>query len=322
MCGIAGQARADGGPVDPETIVAMCRAQRHRGPDARGVHLGPGVGLGVQRLRVIDLETGDQPVYDESRDVAVVLNGEIYNFAALRRELSRAGHRFAGRGDTEVIPHLYERHGPACVRRLDGMFAFALWDRRRRRLLLARDRVGKKPLFYSLRDGVISFASELRALLRDPGVERRLDPAAIDAYLALGYVPAPLAAYAGVRKLPPAHLLVFERGALRRERYWRLDYAAKRPVGDRGELHEEIRSRLRAGVARRLVADVPVGAFLSGGIDSAAVVAAMAEQSPRPVRTFSIGFAGVPDDELPRARLVARRFGRWTRMAAVSTLSS
>ena len=309
MCGIAGQARADGGPVDPATIVAMCRAQRHRGPDSRGIHIGPGAGLGIQRLRVIDLETGDQPVYNEDRDVAVVLNGEIYNFAELRRRLRAAGHRLASRGDSEVIAHLYEQHGLDCLRHLHGMFAFALWDQRRRRLLLARDRVGKKPLFYSLRGGVLSFASELRALLQDPGVERRIDPAAIDAYLAFGYVPAPLSAYAGVRKLPPAHLLVFERGALRRERYWRLDYAAKRPVGDLGELHEEIRARLRASVARRLVADVPVGAFLSGGIDSSAVVATMAECSPHPVRTFSIGFAGVADDELPRARLVARRFG-------------
>ncbi|HMB52747.1 MAG TPA: asparagine synthase (glutamine-hydrolyzing), partial [Thermoanaerobaculia bacterium] len=308
-CGIAGQARADGAPVSDELVARMCAAQEHRGPDSRGLHVEGGVGLGIQRLRVIDLETGDQPVTNEDGSVTVVLNGEIYNYAELREELLRDGHRLSTKGDTETIAHLYEEYGAECVKRLQGMFCFALWDSRRQRLLIARDRVGKKPLFYSFRDGVLSFASELRALLADPAVPREVDPAAIDAYLAYGYVPAPISAFRGVYKLPPAHTLVFERGALRTERYWRLEYGEKLDVADPDELHERIRAALRAAVGRRLVADVPVGAFLSGGIDSSAVVAAMAEQSTEPVRTFSIGFADEATNELPRARLVAERFG-------------
>ncbi|HKI66584.1 MAG TPA: asparagine synthase (glutamine-hydrolyzing) [Solirubrobacterales bacterium] len=308
MCGIAGQARPGGAMVAAQTIAAMCAAQEHRGPDQRGLHLDGGVGLGIQRLRIIDLATGDQPVGNEDGTVTVVLNGEIYNYAELRRELAGRGHRLATQSDTEVIAHLYEELGVECLTRLHGMFAFALWDSRRRRLLLARDRIGKKPLFYSLRGGVLSFASELPALLQDPEVPREVDPQSIDAYLTYGYVPAPRSIFRDVAKLPPAHRLVYEDGATTIERYWRLDYAAKRRFADERELHEEIRASLRAAVARRMVADVPVGAFLSGGIDSSAVVAAMAEQSSRPVRTFSIGFADERFDELPRARLVAERF--------------
>jgi asparagine synthase (glutamine-hydrolysing) len=307
MCGIAGQVRAGGGPVAEDLIARMCAAQEHRGPDSRGTHVSAGIGLGIRRLRVIDLATGDQPVYNEDGSVVVVLNGEIYNYGELRRQLRKAGHKLTTKGDTEVIAHLYEEHGVECVSRLQGMFCFALWDARRRRLLLARDRVGKKPLFYSLRDGALSFASELGALTADPDVPREVDCEAVDAYLAYGYVPGPMSIYRGVRKLPPAHRLVYQEGAVTSERYWRLDYSAKRPVGDVAELHQEIRACLRAAVARRMVADVPLGAFLSGGVDSAAVVAAMAEQSSEPVKTFSIGFAGEAD-ELPRARLIAERF--------------
>jgi asparagine synthase (glutamine-hydrolysing) len=308
MCGIAGQARADGAPVEGELVARMCAAQEHRGPDSRGLHVSGAVGLGIQRLRIIDLDTGDQPIYNEDGLVAVVLNGEIYNYAELREELLRGGHRLTTKGDTEVIAHLYEELGAGCVSKLHGMFAFALWDDRRKRLFVARDRVGKKPLFYSLRGGVLSFASELRALTQDPGVPREIDPEALDAYLAYGYIPAPLSIFRGVRKLPPAHQLVFENGALTLERYWQLDYSRKRSFADPGELDEQIRAELRKAVGRRMVADVPVGAFLSGGIDSSAVVAAMAEQSSEPVKTFSIGFADASVDELPRARLVAERF--------------
>ena len=309
MCGIAGQVRADGVPVERETIARMCAAQEHRGPDARGLHVAGPVGLGIQRLRIIDLDGGDQPIYNEDGSVAVVLNGEIYNYAELREQLLRAGHTLRTEGDTEVIAHLYEEHGLfGCLSRLKGMFCFALWDDCNRRLLLARDRIGKKPLFYSFRGGALSFASEMQALLQDPAVPRDIDLAAIDAYLAYGYVPAPMSAYQAVRKLPPAHMLVYQEGAITLERYWRLDYSAKRRVDDVGELEEEIRASLRAAVGRRLVGDVPVGAFLSGGIDSSAVVAAMAEQSREPVKTFSIGFADEVVDELPRARMIAERF--------------
>jgi asparagine synthase (glutamine-hydrolysing) len=308
MCGIAGQGRTDGRAVERSRIDAMCAAQEHRGPDSRGIFVSENVGLGIQRLRVIDLDTGDQPIYSEDGSVAVVLNGEIYNFEELRRRLRRNGHRLATKGDTEVIAHLYEEHGTDCVSHLDGMFAFALWDSRRRRLFIARDRVGKKPLFYSFRDGVLSFASELRALLQDDEIPQEVDAAALDAFLAFGYIPAPLSIYSAVRKLPPAHFLVFEGGRLTIERYWRLDYGRKRRFEHPDEIDEEILSSLRSAVERRMTADVPVGAFLSGGIDSSAVVAAMAERSPEPVKTFSIGFADEAFNELPRARVVAERF--------------
>jgi asparagine synthase (glutamine-hydrolysing) len=308
VCGIAGIARAAGAPVERETVERMCAAQEHRGPDARGVHVDAGIGLGIQRLRVIDLFTGDQPVHNEDRTVTVVLNGEIYNFRELRRRLRASGHTFATEGDTETIVHLYEELGPGCVRELHGMFAFALWDDRRRQLLLARDRVGKKPLFYCERPGALSFASELRALLQDPEVPREIDHRAIDAYLAYRCVPAPMSAFAAVRKLPPASTLLYRDGASAVERYWRLDYARKCPPQPAAEVQEQLRGAIRTAVRRRMVADVPMGAFLSGGVDSSAVVAAMAETSPEPVKTFSIGFEDERCNELPRARLVAQRF--------------
>jgi asparagine synthase (glutamine-hydrolysing) len=309
MCGIAGQARFDGGSVQATLVERMCEAIIHRGPDSRGLHIDGGVGLGIQRLRVIDLDTGDQPIFNEDGSIVVVLNGEIYNFVALRERLRAAGHHFATKADTEVIVHLYEELGPRCVDQLHGMFAFALWDSRRQRLLLGRDRVGKKPLYYSHRDGVLSFASELAALLADPAIPRDVDHEALDAYLAYRWVPSPRTAFSGVRKLEPGSVLTFDGGEPRTERYWHLDFANKRTIGDPRELGEEIREQLRAAVGLRMVSDVPLGAFLSGGVDSAAVVAAMAEQSAAPVKTFSIGFANDEYNELPAARLVAEQFG-------------
>jgi asparagine synthase (glutamine-hydrolysing) len=309
MCGIVGQARVDGRPADEAVLSRMCAALEHRGPDSRGVHAAPGVGLGIQRLRVIDLVTGDQPVFNEDRSVGVVLNGEIYNFRELRERLRRAGHSFVTDGDTEVIAHLYEDEGPDLVHRLHGMFAFAVWDARRRLLLLARDRVGKKPLYYSARDGTLTFASELAALLEHPAVPRDVDHQALDAFLAYRWVPSPMTAFCGVHKLPPGSRLVFADGRAVVDRYWRLDFSRKRRVHDAAEVHEELRRHIRAATARRMIADVPLGAFLSGGVDSAAVVAAMAEASPQPVKTFSIGFTDDRYDELPQARLVAERFG-------------
>jgi len=308
MCGIAGKVSTSGA-VGAALIEAMGDAQAHRGPDAGGSHLGDGVGLGIRRLRVIDLETGDQPIYNEDRSVVVVMNGEIYNFAALREELRGRGHAFATAGDTEVVVHLYEELGPACVERLAGMFAFALWDERRARLLIARDRVGKKPLHYAhAADGSLSFASELGALMEDASIPREVDPSSLDAYLGFGYIGAPDSIWAAVRKLPPGHVLTWEGGRCALERYWRLDYSAKTDAS-RGEIEAAIRDRVGTAVGRRMIADVPLGAFLSGGIDSSIVVREMAARSSGPVRTFSIGFEHAGYDELPAARLVAERFG-------------
>jgi asparagine synthase (glutamine-hydrolysing) len=309
VCGIIGQVRRDGRAVSRATLEAMCAALEHRGPDSRGLHVEGQVGLGIQRLRVIDLETGDQPIYNEDGSVVVVLNGEIYNFRELRHDLLRRGHRFSTEGDTEVIVHLYEEMGPRCVESLHGMFGLAVWDQGERRLLLARDRVGKKPLYYADRPEALSFASELTALMEDPEIARDPDPAALDAYLAYRWVPAPASAFAAARKLPAATYLVLDESGVRTERYWRLDFSAKRRFGSAAERNEEIRGQIRRAVGRRMIADVPLGAFLSGGVDSSTVVAAMAEQSSEPVRTFSIGFTHDEYNELPQARLVAERFG-------------
>jgi asparagine synthase (glutamine-hydrolysing) len=309
VCGIVGQASRDGRPGDRATLERMCAALEHRGPDSRGLHLDDGVGLGIQRLRVIDLATGDQPIFNEDRSVVVVLNGEIYNYLELRAELERSGHRFATRSDTEVIAHLYEEYGARLVDRLHGMFGLAVWDAQRRRLLLARDRVGKKPLYFAQVGDQLSFASELRALLQDERVPRDVDHQALDAYLAYRWVPAPMTAFRAVRKLPPGSTLIYEDGRASVDRYWRLDFSRTRPFADPREVHDELRAQIRAATARRMISDVPLGAFLSGGIDSTAVVAAMAESSSEPVKTFSIGFTSEKFNELPLARLVAERFG-------------
>jgi asparagine synthase (glutamine-hydrolysing) len=310
MCGIVGQVKRRGdGPVDRALLEQMCSGLEHRGPDSRGLFLEREVGLGIQRLRVVDLVTGDQPIRNEDGSVTVVLNGEIYNFRELREDLARRGHRLSSAGDTEVIVHLYEEYGVDCVRHLHGMFAFALWDTRRRQLVLARDRIGKKPLLYALRDGELSFASEMGALLRCRGISRHIDVEALDCYLAYGYVPAPQSVFSSVRKLPPAHTLVLRDGNATIQRYWRLSYAQKLAVKDPRELHEPIRHAVRTATRRRLISDVPLGAFLSGGIDSSAVVAAMAEAADAPVKTFSIGFENAAYDELRHARRVAELFG-------------
>ena len=310
MCGIVGKVMAPAyGPVDRQLLNRMCAGLEHRGPDSRGLFQAEEAGLGIQRLRVVDLVTGDQPIRNEDGSVVVVLNGEIYNFRELRKDLQQRGHRFATQGDTEVIVHLYEEHGIDCVRYLQGMFGFALWDQRRRRLLLARDRIGKKPLFYAAGPEGLTFASELRALLEDGTIPRELDTSAVDSFLAYGYVPAPLSIFASVSKLPPAHTLVLERGELKLNRYWRLDYSRKAEFKDPRELHEALLEHVRAATRRRLIADVPLGAFLSGGIDSSAVVAAMAQASSVPVKTFSIGFDHDDFDELRYARQIAQLFG-------------
>ncbi len=307
MCGICGLLSPSGRP-DPALVERMNASLVHRGPDEGSIDLFGRCILGHRRLRVIDLATGGQPVRNEAGDVVAVFNGELYNFPELRGELAGAGHDVRGSGDTPVIPHLYEEDGPEFVRRLSGMFALALWDAGRDRLVLARDRVGKKPLLWTrLPDGTLAFASELKALLALPGVSREVDPSALDAFLALQYVPGgtPLR---NVEKLPPGHLLVAEGGSVEVTPYWRLE-AHPDESGARSDAEwlELVRETVAAAVRRRLVADVPLGALLSGGIDSSIVVAEMAKAAGT-VRTFTVGFGNDRYDERGYARAVAGRY--------------
>lgn len=308
MCGIAGKVTG-GEPVDAALIGRMCDSIRHRGPDGEGIHLDGPVGLGMRRLAIIDLVTGDQPLASEDGRVVAVFNGEIYNHLELRAELESRGHRFRGHSDGETIVHLYEEHGPACVEHLRGMFAFALWDGRERRLMLARDRVGKKPLYYAHNGDALLFASEPRAILLDPSVPREVDPRALDAFLVNQYVPHGLCAFRALAKLPPGTRLLWSPGGSPRlERFWSLEYRPKLSLGD-AEAGERLRASILEATRLRLMSDVPLGAFLSGGIDSSVVVAAMAMTSPEPVRTFSVSFPGTEVDEAPHARAVAERYG-------------
>jgi asparagine synthase (glutamine-hydrolysing) len=313
MCGICGVVGP--GARDRRAVVdAQLAALEHRGPDARGSFRGTQATIAQNRLAIIDLVTGDPPITNEDRMVAVVLNGEIYNFRELREELLERGHELHSRGDTEVIAHLAEELPPIeLARRLDGMFAFAVWDERRGRLVLGRDRVGKKPLYYWCSGGRLVFGSEIKALFADPAVPRRLDAKAIPAYLSFGYVPTPRTFFEGVRSLPPGHVLTFAAGGEPLiERYWQapvagVDGAAYLDLSLR-EAAAKVRSRLADAVAHRLISDVPLGAFLSGGIDSSAVVGIMASQLDRPVQTFTIGFEDREGfDERAYGRLVAQR---------------
>ena len=311
MCGIAGRFNYDPRrDVDADVLAAMTTTLRHRGPDAEGYYRADGVGLGHRRLSIIDLTTGDQPVSNEDGSVQVVFNGEIYNFADLRSELKAAGHRFRTNSDTEVIAHGYEQWGDRCVERFRGMFAFALWDGKRRRLLLARDRVGVKPLYYAELPGVgLVFGSEIKALLEDPDVPLDWEPSAIDSYLSLLYIPAPETIYKAVRKLPAAHILVAENGHTRISRYWQLQFTGAGDPNREDQYLEELDSALAEAVRLRLVSDVPLGAFLSGGIDSSLVVAYMAEESSAKVVTTTVAFEQAAFDESAHAETVARHLG-------------
>ena len=311
MCGIAGRVEWRGMERDGG-VAGVVHRLRHRGPDDQGVWNSPGgeCTLGHARLSIIDLSAaGHQPMLDPETGNAIVFNGEIYNFQALRAECERAGDRFRSHSDTEVILALYRRHGRGCLQRLRGMFALAIWDAGRRELFLARDRVGKKPLHYALTPGGgIVFASELDALARHPAVDTSTDPEALELYLQLQSIPAPWTIYRGIRKLPPASWAVLDEAGLRIEPYWEVDYRPKRAVGE-AEALEGLEATLREAVRLRMVADVPVGALLSGGVDSSLVVALMAGMSGEPVRTFSIGFEEEAFDELPWAARVAERYG-------------
>ena len=310
MCGITGKLNLDPShPVQADLISRMNEVLRHRGPDDQGVWCDRHVGLGHARLAIVDLSAaGHQPMTNETGDVWLTFNGEIYNHRDLRVDLEQRGHRYRSATDTETIIHLYEEHGPECVEHLRGMFAFALWDARRRRLLLARDRFGKKPLVYCQTPAALTFASEIKALLQDPEVPDALDEVALHHYLTYGYVPGPWTAFLAIRKLPPATLLVWENGTVRTHRYWRLHHLPKVTMPEE-EAAERLRDLLREAVAIRLMGDVPVGAFLSGGVDSSSVVALMAEAASAPVKTFSIGFDDPSHDELRYSREVAERYG-------------
>jgi asparagine synthase (glutamine-hydrolysing) len=305
MCGICGIVSASGA-ADPDRLARMSAKLVHRGPDSDGTFLDGPVGLAARRLAIIDLAGGDQPIANEDGTVTVVQNGELYNYPELRTELERAGHRFRTRCDTEVLVHLYEQEGEAFARRLRGMFAVALWDAPRRRLVLARDRYGIKPLYYRAEGDELEFASELRSLPRG-----EIDLDALEAFLAFNSIPAPLTIFREARKLPPGHVLVWEDGRTRLERYARPAPVPERELreDDEAELVEELRGRLRDSVRAHLLADVPVGVLLSGGIDSSALAALAAQETGEPVRTFSIGFEERSFDELSDARLVAERYG-------------
>jgi asparagine synthase (glutamine-hydrolysing) len=306
MCGIAGAIDNVSGAAERREIVSrMCDAIQHRGPDDHGIYHGPNVALGMQRLSIIDVDKGHQPISNEDGSIWIVFNGEIYNYLELRDQLESLGHRFKTNSDTEVIVHLYEEKGEACVERLRGMFAFAIWDSREQRLFAARDRVGKKPFHYvQTRNGLV-FGSEVKAVLQHPDVERSVNPQGIADFLAYGYVPDPKTAFTGINKLSPGHLLSYRNSRLSIRRYWDFDYTNDLAPREEQYYIDELRRRLLESVRVRLVSEVPLGAFLSGGIDSSAIVAMMSRESAAPVKTFSIGFSDAEFDELKYARVTA-----------------
>jgi asparagine synthase (glutamine-hydrolysing) len=312
MCGLCGVLNFDGeAPVDQEGLAAMTATLNKRGPDDMGYFCSGPVGLGHRRLSIIDLKMGHQPLSNEDGSIWIVYNGELYNYREIRINLEKAGHRFATASDTEVIVHAYEEYGADCLKAMNGMFAFAIWDSNRRRLLLARDRMGIKPLYYAKLPHCLLFGSEVKALLAHPQFERRLDVTALNLYLSLEYVPTPHSIFAGVHKLPPGHFLLVEGNETRLERYWDLHLDKSEPVAARtvAECSAEVLQLLHDAVKMELIADVPVGVLLSGGIDSSAVAAMMTRASTRPVPSFCVAFDDPSFDESSHARLVARHLG-------------
>jgi asparagine synthase (glutamine-hydrolysing) len=307
VCGIAGLATGGQEPAR-DVLARMCDVIAHRGPDGAGFHVAPGIGLGMRRLAIIDLTTGDQPVSDSTGNLQVVFNGEIYNYRELRAELQAEGHTFRSQGDSEVIPHLYQRHGLDALRRLNGMFAIALWDSARRTLLLARDRAGIKPLFYSVRNSTLYFGSEVKSILAAGGSTREIDPVGVDQLLTFEYTAGPTTLFRDVHKLPAGGWLTWTSGEIRTGRYWAPD-AMQPELLSEDDLAARVRETMLAAVRRQLVSDVPLGAFLSGGIDSSIMVAAMAQVSTSPPKTFSVGFTEGSYDELEHARRVAAHCG-------------
>ncbi|HEY3104767.1 MAG TPA: asparagine synthase (glutamine-hydrolyzing) [Pyrinomonadaceae bacterium] len=308
MCGIAGIVRADGAPVDRDLLQRMNEAIRHRGPDEDGFYFNDGVGLAMRRLAIIDLKSGQQPIHNHDRTKWLIFNGEIYNYREVRAQLEKLGHQFYTDSDTEVVVAAYDEYGTECPKHLRGMFAFAIWDERDKSLFLARDRVGKKPLLYAQLPGQLVFGSEFSALVLHPDISRDVDFEAIHHYLSFICVPAPLTAYRAIRKLEPGHWLLWRNGEIKIERYWQLDFSKKTSITET-EAGERLIDLLRESVRIRLMSEVPLGAFLSGGIDSSAVVALMAQESSERVKTFSIGFEEQDFSELHHARRVAEHVG-------------
>ena len=313
MCGITGWANLDAYAQPPEgareLLHSMCERMTHRGPDSEGLMVSGSVALGMRRLAIIDLVTGEQPAYNEDKSVAVILNGEIYNYRELRSDLEKQGHSFRSLSDTEVLPHLYEEFGEGMVERLNGMFAFALWDFKRRKLLIARDRFGEKPLYWGVFENALLFASEPKVLLSHPAVSSSLNLDALRQYLSFDYVPAPLSIYQGIHKLPAAHTLTLEDGRIETHRYWRLSYQTHEPPPTESEAAERLLKLMGDSVRMRLVSDVPLGILLSGGVDSSTVAALAVQASSEPVKTFSISFAESSFDESSYARAVAKFLG-------------
>jgi asparagine synthase (glutamine-hydrolysing) len=311
MCGIVGFIKKNQEPKAERAALLekMCRQIVHRGPDEQGVFLDERAALGMRRLSIIDLKTGQQPIYDCSGNLAIVFNGEIYNFQELKRDLEQRGHRFKTNCDTETIVHLYEEFGAKCIERLRGMFAFAIWDKKNEKLFLARDRAGKKPLFYTkTKNGDFVFGSELKTLLEHTAIERKISLPALDAFLTFGYVPEEFCIFEGVEKLPPAHFLELHKGEIRVEKYWDFTLASEKMRESESEIVSELQTLLAESVKIRLISEVPLGAFLSGGVDSSAVVGLMSRFSEKPVKTFSIGFEEDTYNELKFARVAAKHF--------------
>ncbi len=309
MCGIVGFVNKDGRAADRETLERMNRAIVHRGPDDDGFYLNENVGLAMRRLSIIDLAHGKQPIHNADETKWIVFNGEIYNYQDLRADLQNRGHRFYTNSDTEAIVHLYDEFGPECLEHLRGMFAFAIWDGREKTLFLARDRVGKKPLLYSHQpNGDLIFGSEFQALLEHPDISREVDPEAIDNYLSYLCIPAPQTAFKSIRKLEPGHWLLWKDGQIETKRYWLPDFSKKIKITEEDAISETTRI-LRESTRLRMISEVPLGAFLSGGVDSSTIVALMAKESTSPVKTFSIGFEEQDFSELKYARRVAKQVG-------------
>ncbi|MFA6002671.1 MAG: asparagine synthase (glutamine-hydrolyzing) [Elusimicrobiota bacterium] len=309
MCGICGIVYNDGNSPDPGKLKTANDLLTHRGPDDSGQSVVGPAGLAMRRLAIIDLSTGHQPMATPDGRYTIVFNGEIYNFQELRAGLQAQGYAFRTRSDTEVILALFQTQGPACVSRLRGMFAFAIWDQQDQRLFVARDRIGKKPLVYTEQPGFLAFASELRSLFVWPGISREADPESIDMYLSLQYIPSPKTVYRQVKKLPPGHVLVYEKGKVSVEKYWDLPLGRPPLTTDFEAAKGIVADKLREAVRLRMISDVPLGAFLSGGVDSSIIVALMSEMSAQPVKTFSIGFEEEEFSELRFAKEVAQRYG-------------